>query len=80
MPSNSFTENKVENYLKENIGKNLSLRKIHKDLKISRKKIISLVKQSENISAVKPLDVGSNAYFLHVYTYKIKKNDLKVAQ
>ena len=50
------------------------------DLKISRKKIISLVKQSENISAVKPLDVGSNAYFLHVYTYEIKKNDLKVAQ
>ena len=38
-------ENVVENYLKENIGKNLSLRKIHKDLKISRRKIISLVKQ-----------------------------------
>jgi len=65
MPS----ENVVENYLKENIGKNLSLRKIHKDLKISRRKIILLVKQSKYISHVKPLDVGSNAFFLHVYTY-----------
>jgi len=62
-------ENVVENYLKENIGKNLSLRKLHKDLKISRKKIISFVNKSKNISIVKPLDVGSNAYFLHVYTY-----------
>lgn len=62
-------ENVVENYLKENIGKNLSLRKLHKDLKISRRKIILLVNKSKNISIVKPLDVGSNAYFLHVYTY-----------
>jgi len=62
-------ENVVENYLKENIGKKLSLRKIHKDLKISRRKIILLVKKSNYISPVKPLDVGSNAYFLHVYTY-----------
>jgi predicted AAA+ superfamily ATPase len=72
MPFNTFTENKVENYLKENIGKNLSLRKIHKDLKISRRKIISLVKQSNNISVVKPLDVGSRAFFLHVYTYEME--------
>jgi len=65
MPS----ENVVENYLKENIGKNLSLRKLHKDLKISRRKIISFVNKSKNISIVKPLDVGSKAFFLHVYTY-----------
>jgi len=65
----SFTGNKVENYLKENIGKNLSLRKLHKDLKISRRKIISFVNKSKNISIVKPLDVGSKAFFLHVYTY-----------
>jgi hypothetical protein len=45
MSSRILQENVVENYLKENIGKNLSLRKIHKDLKISRRKIISLVKQ-----------------------------------
>lgn len=69
---NTFKVNEVENYLKENIGKNLSLRKIHKDLKISRRKIILLVKQSKNIVPVKPLDVGSSAYFLHVYTYDLK--------
>ena len=58
----SFTGNKVENYLKENIGKNLSLRKMHKDLKISRKTIISLVKQSKNINPVKPIDSISNIF------------------
>jgi len=72
MSSKTLQENEVENYLKENIGKNLSLRKMYKDLKISRKKIISLVKQSKNISPVKPLDVGSKAFFLHVYTYNLK--------
>ena len=70
MTSTTLLENKVENYLKENIGKTLSLRRMHKDLKISRRKIISLVKQSKHISPVKPLDVGSNAFFLHVYTFK----------
>ena len=72
MSSKTVHVNEVENYLKENIGKNLSLRKIHKDLKISRKKIISLVKKSKNISPVKPLVVGSRAFFLHVYTYEIE--------
>ena len=73
MPSKTLIGNEVENYLKENIGKKLSLRKMHKDLKISRKKIISFVKQSKNIIPVKPLEVGSRAYFLHVYTYVVKK-------
>jgi hypothetical protein len=73
MSSNTSNENVVENYLKQHNGKNLSLRKMHKDLKISRRKIVSFVKQSQNITCVKPLDVGSNAFFLHVYTYEIKK-------
>ena len=60
----------VEDYLKMHSGKNLSLRTIRKDLKISRAKIISLIKSSKHIVPVKPLDVGSRAYFLHVYTYK----------
>ena len=72
MPSKTLQENCVETYLKVNIGKNLSLRKMHKDLKLSRRKIIMLIKQSKNISAVKPLAVGSRAYFLHVYTYELK--------
>lgn len=60
----------VEDYLKMHNGKNLSLRTIRKDLKISRAKIINLISCSKHIVPVKPLEVGSRAYFLHVYTYK----------
>jgi len=60
----------VEYYLKMHNGKNLSLRTLHRDLKISRAKIIRLISSSKHIVAVKPLDVGSRAFFLHVYTYK----------
>ena len=60
----------VEDYLKMHNGKNLSLRTLHRDLKISRAKIISLIRSSKHIVPVKPLDVGSRAHFLHVYTYK----------
>jgi hypothetical protein len=60
----------VEDYLKMHNGKNLSIKTIRKGLKISRSKIIHLISSSKHIVAVKPLDVGSRAYFLHVYTYK----------
>jgi hypothetical protein len=60
----------VEDYLKMHNGKNLSIKTIRKDLKISRAKILRLISSSKHIVAVKPLDVGSRAYFLHVYTYK----------
>lgn len=60
----------VEDYLKMHNGKNLSIKTMHRDLKISRAKIISLIRNSKHIVAVKPLDVGSRAHFLHVYTYK----------
>jgi len=60
----------VEDYLKMHNGKNLSIKTIRKDLKISRAKIIRLISSSKHIVAVKPLDVGSRAFFLHVYTYK----------
>jgi hypothetical protein len=62
-------ENIVEVYLRENKGKNLSLRKIYRDLKIKRRKAIWLIHQSKNIDNVNPLDVGSNSNFLHVYKY-----------
>ena len=64
------TSNIVEDYLKENAGKNLSLRTIHRDLKISKRKILQFVSKSKHIVPVKPLDVGSRAHFLHVYNYK----------
>jgi hypothetical protein len=60
----------IEDYLKMHNGKNLSIKTIRKDLKISRAKILRLISSSNHIIAVKPLDVGSRAYFLHVYTYK----------
>ena len=63
-------KNEVEEYLKENKGKNLSLRKIYRDLHIKRRKAIWLIHQSKNINSVDPLKVGSNAHFLHVYTYE----------
>ena len=61
--------NEVEDYLKENMGKKLSLRKIYRDLKMKRRKTIWLIYQSKKIRAVNPLEVGSNKHFMHVYTY-----------
>ena len=61
--------NEVEEYLKENMGKNLSLRTIYRDLGIKRRKTIWLIHRSQNIKIVDPLDVGSMKRFLHVYTY-----------
>ena len=65
-----FIENAIENYLKENSGKKLSLKKIIKDLYLKRRNAIWLIHQSKNISNVKPIEVGSNKHFMHVYTYK----------
>jgi hypothetical protein len=62
--------NIVEDYLKENSGKNLSLRTIRGHLKISKRKILLFISKSKHIVPVKPLDVGSRAFFLHVYNYK----------
>jgi hypothetical protein len=64
------SSNIVEDYLKENSGKNLSLKTIRGHLKISKRKILQFVSKSKHIVPVKPLDVGSRAYFLHVYKYK----------
>lgn len=62
-------KNEVEDYLKENLGKILSIRKICKDTGLKRRKAIWLIHQSENIRCVDPLEVGSGRHFLHVYTY-----------
>lgn len=64
-----MASNIVEDYLKSNNGKNLSIRSMHRDLKISRKKILHFISKSKHIVPVKPLSVGSNAFFLHVYRY-----------
>tara|TARA_Y100000022_G_C13220781_1_gene362291 strand:- start:295 stop:531 length:237 start_codon:yes stop_codon:yes gene_type:complete len=61
--------NAIEEYLKENIGKKLSLRTIYKNLKIKRRKIIWLLNKSKHIKKVQPYEVGSGKYTIHVYTY-----------
>lgn len=63
------TLNPVEEYLKSNSGKNLSLRKIYRDLGMKRRKAIWMIKNSKKIKNVVPLKVGCNKYFMHVYTF-----------
>ena len=65
----SLNFNEVEDYLKKNKNKKLSLKTIYRDLKIKRKKAIWLIHQSNNIVKVKPREVGSNKFTMHVYTY-----------
>ena len=62
--------NEVEEYLKSHNGKNLSLRKIYRDLKMKRKKAIWMIKNSKKIKNVDPLDVGSKKNFIHVYKFE----------
>ena len=64
------TLNEVETYLKLQIGKKLSLRRIYKDIGINRRKAIWMIKNSNKIINVNPLHVGSNKNFIHVYTFK----------
>jgi len=61
--------NIVENYLKENIGKSLSIKNIYKQLCISKKLAIYMANHSTNIEKVKPFDVGSGKYNLLVFKY-----------
>jgi len=61
--------NPVEEYLKTNKDKSLSLRKIYKELNIKRRKAIWLIKKSNKIKNVNPLSVGSRKHFLHVYKF-----------
>lgn len=61
--------NPVEEYLKNNLNKMLSLRTISKNLKLKRKKTDYLINQSKNIKKVEPCEVGSGKYILNVFTY-----------
>ena len=66
--SESFV-NPVENYLRENSAKSLSLRTISRELKLRRRETLWLIHKSKNIANVAPLTVGSNKSFMHVYKY-----------
>ena len=66
----TIKENVIEDYLQNNSGKKLSLRKICKELGIKRRKAIWLAHQSSKIRQVNPLEVGSGKHYIHVYTYQ----------
>ena len=52
------TTNVVEDYFRENQGKNLSIRKISKKLGIKFKTGIFLANKSKKLAIVRPCDVG----------------------
>lgn len=61
--------NYVENYLKENIGKNLSVKTIKKALNMKRRAVIFFIHKSKFIKNVDPLILGCNKKFVNVYCY-----------
>ena len=52
--------NIVEDYLKDNINKNLSIKTIKRNLHIKRRHILYLIHKSDNVVNVDPLHVGSS--------------------
>jgi len=61
--------NPVEEYLKTNQSKMLSLKNISKELRIKRKKTDYFIHRSKNIRHVEPFEVGSGKHKLNIYTY-----------
>jgi hypothetical protein len=62
-------ENPVENYLRTNCGKKLSIKTIKKNLDIKYKAVIFYAKNSKNIRTVAPYEVGSGKKFQHLYEF-----------
>ena len=74
MIDSSEIEN-VEKFLETNKNVIYSLRnikyKLYKnDIKIKRKKLIHILRNSKKIELVEPIKVGSGKHFLHIYKYK----------
>ena len=61
--------NIVENFLKNNQNKKYSLKKIKRELNISKKYAFFLAMNSKKIKKVKPLDVGSCKNKLSIFQY-----------
>ena len=67
-------DNPVENFMKENAGKNLSIKTIKKNIPLKYRALIFYIKNTKNIILVNPCEVGSGKKFLHLYRYE--KNEL----
>jgi len=65
----TVSPNEVEDYLKENPNKMVSLRNIYRDLSMKRRKTLWLINNSSHIRKVTPIEVGCGKYKVHVYTY-----------
>lgn len=61
--------NEVDDYLKENADKKVSLRNIYRDLSMKRRKTLWLINNSSHIRKVTPFEVGCGKREIHVYTY-----------
>tara|TARA_B100000768_G_scaffold142909_1_gene134926 strand:+ start:1254 stop:1478 length:225 start_codon:yes stop_codon:yes gene_type:complete len=61
--------NEVEDYCRENAGKNLSVKKISKLLKIKVRRGVYLANLSDKLTKVDPQEVGSGKVKLNVFRY-----------
>ena len=61
--------NPVEDYLKGNIDKKLSVKTLQKRLDIPLKHVFFLIKNSHHIKRVESLEVGTCKKMINVYTY-----------
>jgi hypothetical protein len=61
--------NEVEEYLKNNAEKKLSIKTIRRELNMKSRKVFYLLNHSSNIRQITPIEVGSNKYKIHVYCY-----------
>tara|TARA_Y100000389_G_scaffold198880_1_gene236223 strand:+ start:11544 stop:11768 length:225 start_codon:yes stop_codon:yes gene_type:complete len=62
--------NHVEDFLKANSEKKLSIRTIKKNLNMNYRQLFFYIKHSNNIKNVPPHEVGSGSKFLHIYQYE----------
>lgn len=67
--------NIIENYLKENINKNYSVKYLRKKFKLKTKTAYYLIKSSDNIRIVDPIEVGSLKKKVYVFTYGKEKTE-----
>jgi hypothetical protein len=61
-------ENPIEDYYRENAGKNLSLKKVSKNLGIKFKKGVFLANNSSVLKKVQPIQVGCGKKSMLLFT------------
>lgn len=67
--------NIIENYLEENMNKNYSVKYLRKKFNLNTKTAYYLIKSSDNIRIVDPIEVGSLKKKVYVFTYGKEKTE-----